>query len=274
MGVYTIRLKNQSVKPQAYRVTSDESYILESEQKFLVTPVLEPGSSHDIFIYKEFYVWASYENSPVVFLQVDVGEAVELQAINRRVSIQKTGAEPEVGCFSISIDSGFLEYGRFGLGIKTSSSATLHKITEAEATEVATYSIEPKPVFEVTVNTGDEDGDEPPNDGPNPPSTIVDFQDSPGPITIVHGIDGVVETLLIEYTMMMEEVGEEIDLLEDEAEQWPGLDAVTTQSGQRDSERMAAKSSPRLVSQSMLPENNGTYWFNRAFVVSDSVTGR
>jgi hypothetical protein len=110
MGSYTIRIKNQSPKPQTYIVYSKELDILESVKNVMVSPIVNAGTSCDIVMDDKFYVWATLTNSSPreVISEVDVGAALLLQDDGQQAAIQKINSVPEPGCFSISIDPNFL----------------------------------------------------------------------------------------------------------------------------------------------------------------------
>ncbi|OAP55737.1 hypothetical protein AYL99_09889 [Fonsecaea erecta] len=243
MGSYTIRIKNQSPKSQTYTVCSEEVYILESAKNVLVSSMVNPGSSCDIVINDKFYVWAKPASSSPreVISEVGIGAALLLKSDGQQAAIQKIEGVPEPGCFSISIDPSFLDSGVFGLGLKASSSAVFHPLTTTEATEIATYNIQPSRIFEVAVNERYKDGDELLSSVPPALSVTVDFEAGTRFITVVHGTNGAAaEVLSVEDPMVMKKLQEEMDRVNKEMEEEKRRAAAAAEQ-KRQTEKLAAE---------------------------------
>lgn len=200
---------------------SEEIYLLESAKNVLVSPMVNPGTSCNIFIDDKFYVWAKLtsSSSQEVVTEVDVGTALLLKDDGRQAAFEEIKDAPEPDCFSISIDQNFLDRGVFGVGLKASPSAAFHPLTTTEATEVATYNIQPSRIFEVAINERYKDGDELLSDLPPTLSVTVDLQTGAQIVIVVHSMHGATEDLSIEDPIAMKEMQEEMDRLNKEAEE-------------------------------------------------------
>jgi hypothetical protein len=237
MDFHTIQIKNQSPHPHTYTVCSDEIYLLESTKHVLVSSLVHPGTSWDISIYNKFYVWAKLNSSSSqqVVTEVDVGTSLLLKDDGQQATFGGTNSTAEPECFSISIDSSFLgdpitdltmprltknsDRGVFGFGLRVSPSGAFHPLTTTEATESATYNIQPSRVYEVAINEQYGDGDELLSDVPPTLSVIADFQlADTGTATVVHCINGATDEMYIEDPMVLQNMQEELDQLNKEAE--------------------------------------------------------